>query len=517
MKLNHLMKTFLAVLFCGLFVCGQAFGITAAEDLDGQLEIRPSAPTSSWPESGDSNELAPNYTATISVTVVESEEVGGVNYTLSSGPDATTGSSDPNVVWTESGTTFSITNTAADTASATMTLTCIWSPERGDGGGEGPGPEDIHGQADADVQLLDSVVDWVIEKNWRQADADNELEFEVIVTDDNGFGIENWTLSELTPVDSNPEDPNWIFTAQASSGPAWMLSATVKSGTPSTGKIKISYDDGSEEEVISDEQIGFLPTTLELTEDNLWFFQDGLGNEQKKTFMYVFYDQSFHFLISEEDREFRIKGVSNRAVFSNNQQSDYLLEGSTVNGAAFESVNWTPRNNTLRIELWVDGEYVAESEAFEVLAPVKGRQIASDFTSGSVGVWSWYESYYEFEVLDQNDDPVDYTMMAEAFDPPPGSFTVVFPDSDWNEGGFDAGNIETDGNGRFADVYGQQRSTASTPTVVAHNGQYNAVPVLQTNQTWKCGGDGEPGISNTGFTVFDWTLVFGRGRAWHTP
>ena len=31
------------------------------------------------------------------------------------------------------------------------------------------------------------------------------------------------------------------------------------------------------------------------------------------------------------------------------------------------------------------------------------------------------------------------------------------------------------------------------------------------------GGDGEPGISNTGFTVFDWALVFGRGRAWHSP
>jgi hypothetical protein len=107
------MTTFLAALLCGLLVCGQAFGINAAEDFDGQLEIRLSAPTASWPDSGQSNELAPNYTATISVTVVESEEVGGVNYTLSSVPDATTGTSDTNVVWTESGTTFSITNTAA--------------------------------------------------------------------------------------------------------------------------------------------------------------------------------------------------------------------------------------------------------------------------------------------------------------------------------------------------------------------------------------------------------------------
>jgi len=107
------MTTFLAALLCGLLVCGQAFGINAAEDFDGQLEIRLSAPTASWPDSGQSNELAPNYTATISVTVVESEEVGGVNYTLSSVPDATTGTSDTNVVWTESGTTFSITNSAA--------------------------------------------------------------------------------------------------------------------------------------------------------------------------------------------------------------------------------------------------------------------------------------------------------------------------------------------------------------------------------------------------------------------
>jgi len=257
MKHKHHMKTFLAVLFCGLLVCGQAFGITPAEDLDGQLEIRPSSPTASWPESGQSNELAPNYTATISVTVIESERVGGVNYTLSSGPDATTGSSDTNVVWTENGTTFSITNTAADTASATMTLTCIWSPERGEGGGEGPGPEDIHGQADADVQLLDSVVDWDFDRTRQWADGEKDLEFTITVTDDNGFGLERWQLTEFSATEADPSDPGWVFFPVASDGPAWMMTSTVLSSNPSKGKVKMEYNDGSDEERTSTEEIAF--------------------------------------------------------------------------------------------------------------------------------------------------------------------------------------------------------------------------------------------------------------------
>jgi hypothetical protein len=276
MKHNHQTKAPLAVLLCGLLLCGQAFGITVAEDLDGQLEIRPSAPTASWPESGDSNELAPNYTATISVTVVESEEVGGVNYTLSSGPDATTGSSDTNVVWTESGTTFSITNTAADTASATMTLTCVWSPEGGSGG-DGPGPEDIHGQADADVQLLDSVVDWDFDRTRQWADGEKDIEFTVTVTDDNGFGLERWELTEFSATESEPSDPAWAFYPVASDGPAWMMTSTALSDTPSKGKVKMTYDDGSEEERTSPEEIGFLmleveaPTQLTLLES--WALQ----------------------------------------------------------------------------------------------------------------------------------------------------------------------------------------------------------------------------------------------------
>ncbi len=264
MKHNHHMKTFLAVLLCGLLFCGQAFGITPAEDLDGQLEIRPSSPTASWPESSDSNELAPNYTATISVTVVESEEVGGVNYTLSSGPDATTGSTDTNVVWTESGTTFSITNTAADTASATMTLTCIWSPERGEGGGEGPGPEDIHGQADADVQLLDSVVDWDFDRTRQWADGEKELGFTVTITDDNGFGLENWTLTEFIADEADPANPGWeiIPVANAAGAPQWTLAANATSSTPSKGKVKIEYNDGSDEERTSTEEIAFIEIKL---------------------------------------------------------------------------------------------------------------------------------------------------------------------------------------------------------------------------------------------------------------
>ena len=235
MKHKHHTKAPLALLLCGLLACGQAFGITAAEDLDGQLEIRPSSPTASWPESGQSNELAPNYTATISVTVIESEEVGGVNYTLSSGPDATTGSSDTNVVWTENGTTFSITNTSADTASATMTLTCIWSPERGEGGGEGP--EDIHGQADADVQLLDSVVDWDFDRTRQWADGEKDIEFTVTVTDDNGFGLERRELTEFSATEADPSNPGWVFFPVALDGPAWMMTSTVLSSNPSKGKV----------------------------------------------------------------------------------------------------------------------------------------------------------------------------------------------------------------------------------------------------------------------------------------
>jgi len=267
MNHHHHMKPIFAALFCVVLASGQAFGTTAAEDLDGQLEIRPSAPTASWPESGDSNELAPNYTATISVTVVESEHVGGVNYTLSSGPDATTGSSDPNVVWTESGTAFSITNTAADTASATMTLTCVWSPEGGDGGGDGPGPQDIYGQADADVQLLDSVVDWDFDRTRQWADGEKEIEFTVTVTDDNGFGLERWELTEFSATESDPSDPAWAFFPVASDGPAWITTRTALTHTPSEGKVKMTYDDGSEEERTSSEEIGFLMLEVEVQDD----------------------------------------------------------------------------------------------------------------------------------------------------------------------------------------------------------------------------------------------------------
>jgi hypothetical protein len=262
MKQQQHINSIFAALLCGLLASGHAFAITAAEDLDGELEIRPSAPEASWPGAGQSNELAPNYTATISVTVVESEQDGGVNYTLSSGPDATTGSSDPNVVWTKSGTTFSITNTAADTASATMTLTCVWSPEGGDGGGEGPGPEDIPGQADADVQLLDSVVDWDFDRTRQWADGEKDIEFTVTITDGNGFGLERWELTEFSATEADPSDPAWAFFPVASNGPAWIMTSTVLTYTPSKGKVKIEYDDGSDEERTSTEEIAFIEIKL---------------------------------------------------------------------------------------------------------------------------------------------------------------------------------------------------------------------------------------------------------------
>jgi len=47
--------------------------IEAAEDLEGEMEISPTSPNASWPGQGESNELAPNYTATITVTVIEEE------------------------------------------------------------------------------------------------------------------------------------------------------------------------------------------------------------------------------------------------------------------------------------------------------------------------------------------------------------------------------------------------------------------------------------------------------------
>jgi len=259
--INKLLVNSLGLLCIGLVSCGQAYAISSASDLGGSMTIRPSAPTASWPSSGEYNELAPNYTATISVTVIEQEEVGGVNYVLSSGPDGTTGSSDPNLVWTESGTTFSITNTASNVASASMTLTCVWSPEGGDGEGEGEGPGDIYGQADADVQLLDSVVDWEFDRTRQWADGEKELWFEITITDDNGFGLERWTAIGFSAADATPENPDWTST-QVFMSPGWLRAVKVKSSTPSKGKVLFEYNDGSNEVKISPAEIAFITIKL---------------------------------------------------------------------------------------------------------------------------------------------------------------------------------------------------------------------------------------------------------------
>ncbi len=264
MNHHHHIKPIFAALLCGILASGQAFGITAAENLSGQIEISPLTPMASWPNSSLSNALAPNYTATISVTVVREQQVGEVNYKLSSGPDATTGSSDSNVAWTTSGTTYSITNTAADTASATMTLTCVWSPEVRSGSGQDPGPGVIAGQADAAVQLLDSVVNWDFDRTRQWADGQKEIGYEVTVTDTNGFGLENWTFTEFTATDAHPANPGWeiITVANTAGAPRWTFAANITSSTPSKGKVKMTYNDGSAEERISSVEIAFIKIKL---------------------------------------------------------------------------------------------------------------------------------------------------------------------------------------------------------------------------------------------------------------
>lgn len=328
MKRNCPIKSILAaVVFCVLASGQTTLAITAAQNLEGELEISPSAPTASWPESDQSNDLAPNYTATISVTVVESEEVDGVNYTLSSGPDATTGSSDSNVVWTESGTTFSITNTAKDTASASMTLTCIWSPERGEGeGGEGTGPKDIPGRADADVHLLDSVVQWNFDRTLQWADGEKSLGFTVTVTDDNGYGLENWSLNAFKTTEANPSDASWGFFPVASNGPAWIVSSTIVSPTPSKGKVKIEYNDGSDEQRKSLEEVAFFLVEF-ISPANEPEENPKLSGEGKNVFLIT---------PESDDVGFQIKAKVNPASVASRVVADSSFTADDVQGVSKE-------------------------------------------------------------------------------------------------------------------------------------------------------------------------------------
>lgn len=238
--------------------------LEAASDITAYLELSPSDPSVTWPDEETSNQLAPNYTATLEVTVVEEEEIDCITYALSGDPTVTPLSSDPDAVWTESGSVYSITNTAKDLADASLSLTCTWSPQGGGSGGNGQGSADISGSLDAEIKLLDSAVEWSFQRTRQWAEDGKEISFGITMTDDNGHGLERWTLDSFTATEATPQDPGWqiIPMAMPPGGSSWLRMANASSDIPSKGKISLVYNDGSEEERVSEDEIAFIEIKL---------------------------------------------------------------------------------------------------------------------------------------------------------------------------------------------------------------------------------------------------------------
>ena len=249
---SHL-RSLYPLLLCGAICSGQVHAQnTAAADISATLkEIKPSAPTASWPDSGQSNKLSPNYTATITAPVLGTEVINGVTWTLKSGPTPNNTCGDPNVLWSGSGTTFSITNTSADATTANMKLTCVWSSDANPSGGKGKGKgnKDKSGKANATLQLLESVVDWEFDRRSQLADDLEQIDFTVTITDSNGFTSDKWISPEFTVA-----NPGCTIT---NSGGHGTVSAIAVSKSALKSKVTIKYDDGSPEERTSSEKIMF--------------------------------------------------------------------------------------------------------------------------------------------------------------------------------------------------------------------------------------------------------------------
>lgn len=245
--------------------------VTVATDLTASLSISPANPTASWPKSGDYSSLAPNYTATINVAVAAGGTVNGKTYALVNGSlQATLSASDTNVIWTGSsgGSSFSVTNTAHDAATAGVTVECLWREVRGGGGKKGPGAPlgEIRGLADASVSLLDSLIVWDYDPPSREKvqkynpTQDPEIKWSATFYDTNNFGIERWTLTSLTTTDVLPLGSAWTIIPRGQTV-RYFLDGFASSSVSTLGKINLAYNDGTPEERKSDELL-MIPVTL---------------------------------------------------------------------------------------------------------------------------------------------------------------------------------------------------------------------------------------------------------------
>jgi len=235
-------------------------------DLSGSLSLSPGYPTAKWPESGESNLLSPNCTANIQVTVSHNGTVNGVEYEIATGPNVTTASSDPNVIWSPSGGssgTFSVTNTAADQANASVAVTCSWKPA-GSGGSGGTAPPNIHGKGTGTVALLDSKVVWSTSsavdvngvKYMAQPVAGPSVLLEGRFFDNAGFAIQCTLVSgqNVDPLSSGVNvtmhpDPG------ATTGTAYL---DCSADEPKLARVKLNYNDGSAETSIPPVSVAFL-------------------------------------------------------------------------------------------------------------------------------------------------------------------------------------------------------------------------------------------------------------------
>jgi len=101
---------------------GLALWADTPQNLDGNLTLKPSKPSATWPEPGQDQRLSPKFTARIVVQVQEEEKVNGVNYKIKPGASATAECADSNVLLVGPGSgvdgTWILTNTSADEVTA---------------------------------------------------------------------------------------------------------------------------------------------------------------------------------------------------------------------------------------------------------------------------------------------------------------------------------------------------------------------------------------------------------------
>lgn len=224
------------------------------------LRISPEEPSQMW-----SHTLSPNYTATVGLNVSPSGTAHGVEYRLKADPVFTTSSSDQNALWTGSATgnsaTYQITNTAHDAATATASVSATWTPIGGAGGGgdDGETPFDISRSIDASVQLLDSYVEWDFTSPMESADGQSLIVWSASFYDDNNWPI-NVSGAEVTSTELAPADAAWDVQTTSFGTPT--VIGTAKSFEGSTGKLKVTYNDGSPETDTATRELAFVKVTF---------------------------------------------------------------------------------------------------------------------------------------------------------------------------------------------------------------------------------------------------------------